>query len=154
MNTRIVRTAALVVAVLGLHAAPASAQFAKPEDAIKYRQSTMFLMSNHAGRLAGVVRGQRPFDAASVQADAALIETLSKLPFDAYVAGTDKGAPTRVKPEIWSNPDGFRNRAAEMQKAATALATAARGGSLEQLRPAFGELGRACKACHDDFRRD
>lgn len=30
---------------------PAQAQFAKPEDAIKYRQSAYTLMGNHMGRI-------------------------------------------------------------------------------------------------------
>ena len=41
------------------------AQFAKAEDAIKYRQSALTVMSNHMGRLAAMAKGERPFDAAS-----------------------------------------------------------------------------------------
>src|SRR4051812_42476588 len=36
-------------------AAPASAQFAKPEDAIKYRQSALFVMAQHFGRIGAMV---------------------------------------------------------------------------------------------------
>src|SRR5690606_34461241 len=38
-------------------ATPASAQFAKPEDAIKYRQSAFALMGAHMGRLAAMAQG-------------------------------------------------------------------------------------------------
>ncbi len=48
MNRSIVATAALAALVLSL---PASAQFQKPEDAVKYRQSSMFVMANHFGRI-------------------------------------------------------------------------------------------------------
>ena len=43
-------TLALAAAVFGT-ATPASAQFAKPEDAVKYRQSVMFVMAQHFGRV-------------------------------------------------------------------------------------------------------
>ena len=43
-------------------ASPAFAQFAKPEDAVKYRQSTFALMGAHMGRLAAVVKGETPYN--------------------------------------------------------------------------------------------
>jgi len=42
----------VVVAVGGAYA-----QFAKPEDAIKYRKSVMFLIAQHFGRMGAVVKG-------------------------------------------------------------------------------------------------
>lgn len=135
-------------------AIPAAAQFAKPEDAIKYRQSVMTVMGSHLGRIAAVVKGERPYVPGDVQVDASLIETLSKLPFDAYGPGTDKGAKTRALPEIWSNPAKFRSRAEDMQKTATALNAAARTGRLDTVKPAFSDVAKACKACHDDFRQE
>ena len=136
-----------------LLAAPAIAQFAKPEDAIKYRKSVMFLNNTHMGRIAAVVRGDRPFNASEVQANASLIETLSHLPFDAFVPGTDKGE-TRAKPEIWQNQAKFKAHAEDLQKAALALVNASKSGSLDPVKAAFGGVGKVCKACHDDFRRD
>ena len=43
----------LVSAICLSMATPAFAQFAKPEDAVKYRQSAFALMGAHMGRLAG-----------------------------------------------------------------------------------------------------
>eukprot|EP01036_Dinobryon_divergens_P054762 gene54762-73173_t len=50
-------------ATLLAFAAPASAQFAKPEDAIKYRQSALFVMAQHFGRIGAMANGRVPFDA-------------------------------------------------------------------------------------------
>jgi cytochrome c556 len=136
-----------------LLAAPASAQFAKPEDAIKYRKSAMTLMGSHVGRIAAVVRGDRPFNAAEVQANAAVIETISHLPFDAFGPGTDKG-DTRAKPDIWQNAAKFKSHSEDLQKATAALASASKSGSLDPVKAAFGGVGKVCKACHDDFRKD
>ena len=43
--------------------APAAAQFAKPEDAIKYRQSALSVMGAHFGRIGAMANGKAPFDA-------------------------------------------------------------------------------------------
>ena len=44
-------------------AAPVSAQFAKPEDAIKFRQSAMFVMGQNFARIGAMVNGKAPYDA-------------------------------------------------------------------------------------------
>lgn len=144
---------AAVFAAGAFTAAPALAQFAKPEDAIKYRKSVMTVMASHFGRIAPVVRGDRPFNAAEVQNNAAIVETMSKLPFEAYGPGTDRG-DSRAKAEVWSNADKFKASGETMQKAVAALSAAARAGSADQVKAAFGDVGKACKGCHDEFRKD
>jgi cytochrome c556 len=55
---------ALIVAAATLvSAAPAMAQFAKPDDAIKYRKSALFVMQQNFGRVAAMAAGKAPFDA-------------------------------------------------------------------------------------------
>ena len=61
-----------ITAALVAVATPASAQFAKPEDAIKYRQSALSVMGTHFGRLGAMANGRVPFDA-KVAADNAEI---------------------------------------------------------------------------------
>src|SRR3982751_5075355 len=72
----------------GVFVLQAQAQFAKPEDAIKYRRAVMTVMATHFGRVAGMANGKIPFDpkAAADSADVAL--TMSKLPFVAFIPGT------------------------------------------------------------------
>ncbi len=41
----------------------AHAQFAKPEDAIKYRKNSLFVMGQHFGRLGAMAQGKVAFDA-------------------------------------------------------------------------------------------
>ena len=144
---------AALVAASAIAAAPASAQFAKPEDAIKYRKAALTVMGAHFGRIGAVVKGASPYNAAEVQANAAVVEMMSKLPFDAFGAGTDKGE-TRAKPEIWTNTDKFKASADQMQKAVLTLSNAARSGNPDQLKAAFGDVGKTCKACHDEFRKE
>ena len=44
-------------------AVPAQAQFAKPDDAIKYRKASFTVMATHFGRLGAMANGRLPYDA-------------------------------------------------------------------------------------------
>jgi cytochrome c556 len=140
-------------AVAGLATAvPAAAQFAKPEDAVKYRKAGMTLIANHFGRVNAMAQGRVPFDAAAAAANADLVVTLSKLPFAGFVEGTsstEKGGP---KANIWTERAKFDAGAKKMQDEVAKLATAAKSGNLDQIKAATGDVGQACKSCHDDFR--
>ena len=134
-------------------ALPVAAQFQKPEDAIKYRKGALTVMGAHFARIGAMTAGRVPFDAAAAAYNADLVVTMSKLPFVAFIDGTATG-DTRAKPEIWSNPDKFKAAATTMQEAVMKLDVAAKGGNLDQIKAAFGDAGKACKACHDDFRKE
>jgi len=134
-------------------ALPAAAQFAKPEDAVKYRKAALTLLGNHFGHLGAMASGRAPFDAKTAAADADVIALVSKLPWTAFGPGTDKGE-TRARPEIWKEQAKFNDAAEKMQAEVTKLAAAAKTGNLDNLKAAFGPTARTCKACHDDFRED
>jgi cytochrome c556 len=143
----------LALAAVGLAAAlPAAAQFQKPEDAIKYRQSAMFVLGQHFGRLGAMANGKVPFDAASAQANAEVVLAMSKLPFVAFGEGTDKGGNTKAKAEIWTKKADFDSKGKSMQDEIVKLAASAKTGNLDQIKAAFDGAGKSCKACHDDYR--
>ena len=138
----IAATAALVA-----FAAPASAQFAKPEDAIKYRQSALTVMATHFGRIGAMVNGRVPFDAKVAAENAEIVSDMSKLPWAAFGPGTDKGSiPTRAKPEIWAEQAKFKDLSEKLVAETTKLAAAAKTGNADTLKAAFGATGAACKA--------
>jgi cytochrome c556 len=132
---------------------PAAAQFAKPEDAVKYRKAAFTVMAAHFGRIGAMVNGRAPFDAAAAQSNAEIATTLSKLPFTAFGPGTDVG-DTRAKPNVWSDNAKFTAAANKMVEELAKLNAATKSGNLEQIKAAFGPAGGACKACHDDFRKE
>ena len=142
----------VVAAAAATLAQPAAAQFAKPEDAIRYRQSALFVMGQHFGRIGAMVNGKAPYDAKAAQADAEVVAALAALPWAAFGPGTDKAAPTKAKPEVWSEQAKFPEHAQKLQAEAPKLAAAARTGNLDTLKAAFGPTANTCKACHDNFR--
>ncbi|QDL56342.1 c-type cytochrome [Rhodoferax aquaticus] len=141
----------LIVASAASLTVPAHAQFAKPEDAIKYRQSALFVMQQQFGRVAAMAAGKAPFDAKLAAESAATAEYMSKLPWSAFVEGSDKGN-TKAKPEIWSDKAKFTELSEKMQADMSKLNAAAKTGSLDSIKAAVGAVGGSCKACHDAFR--
>lgn len=145
----------LVLAVAGLFSAlPAAAQFQKPEDAVKYRQSAMFLQGNTFGRVAAMANGRVPFDAKVAADNIELVAMLNRMQFTAFVEGTDKIQGTRAKPEVWTQKDKWNAAVARSQEDVAKLVAAGKTGNIDQIKTAVGAVGQSCKGCHDDFRRD
>ncbi len=140
----------LAVSALSL-AVPASAQFAKAEDAINYRQGALFVMQQNFGRVAGMAGGRIPFDAKVAAESAAVAEYMSKLPWAGFGPGTDMG-DTDAKPEIWANKAKFDDYAKKMQTEMAKVAAAAKSGNIDSIKVAVNAAGGTCKSCHDDFR--
>ncbi|WP_026036500.1 cytochrome c [Limnohabitans sp. Rim47] len=134
-------------------AVPAQAQFAKPDDAIKYRKASFNVMATHFGRLGAMANGRLPYDAKAAADNAELVTTMSKLPWAAFGEGTDKGE-TRAKPEIWKESAKYKEAADKMQAEMAKLNVAAKVGNVEALKAAFGPAAASCKTCHDNFRKD
>ena len=134
-------------------AMPAAAQFAKPEDAIKYRKSAMSLMNTHVGRVFAMANGRAPFDAKAVADNAEIAAAVSKWQFSGFVDGSDKGE-TKAEPKIWTEMDKFKAAGEKSNEDIAKLNTAAKSGSLDAIKAAVGEVGRSCKACHDNYRKE
>ena len=145
---------ALVSGLLSvLLALPAAAQFAKPEDAIKYRKASFTVMGAHFGRVGAMAAGRAPYDAKAAAENADIAAAMSKLPWAAFPEGSDKG-DTRAKPEIWKDSAKYKEAADKMQAEIVKLNTAAKAGNIDALKVAFGPAAASCKACHDNFRKD
>jgi cytochrome c556 len=150
MKKFITAASALMALMLAL---PAAAQFAKPEDAIKYRKAAFTVMGNHFARVGAMASGRAPYDAKAALENADIAAAMSKLPWAAFTEGSDKGE-TRAKPEIWKDGTKFKEAADKMQAELTKLDVAAKAGNLDALKTAFGPAAATCKGCHDNFRKD
>ena len=148
--TLLMTAAALLGAAIAL---PAAAQFAKPEDAIKYRKAAFTVMATHFGRVAAMANGRIPFDAKAAADNAEIATLMSKLPYAGFVPGTDKGE-TKAEPKIWTEMDKFDAAKTRMQEEMAKLNVVAKGGNLDAIKAAVGETGKSCKACHDNYRKE
>jgi cytochrome c556 len=132
---------------------PVHAQFAKPEDAVKYRKASFTVMAAHFGRLGAMANGRVPYDAKAAAENAEIVASIAKLPWAAFGEGTDKG-DTRAKPEIWKEAAKYKEASDKMQAEIAKLNTAAKAGNVDALKAAFGPAAASCKACHDNFRKE
>ncbi|WP_028313089.1 c-type cytochrome [Derxia gummosa] len=135
---------ALGCAALPVHAADA---FAKPKEAVEYREGAFNIMSVHMKRLAAMAKGDAPYDAARAESSAQLIATLSTLPWEAFIPGTVGD----LKSDPIRNADNFRQLADKFEQAAKQLPASA--GSIGTLRGQLNTVGAACKSCHESYRK-
>jgi len=147
---------AITAAMLAMTFSSASfAQFAKPDDAAKYRQSSLSVMATHFGRVGGMVAGRIPFDAKAAQENMDIAVNMSKLPWAGFGPGGE-GATIkhRSKPEIWKEQAKFKDLSDKMQAEFVKVQAATKTGNLDAIKAAFGPAGASCKACHDVYRAD
>ncbi len=144
----------VLAAVATATAVPAAAQFAKPEDAVKYRQGALFVMAQHFGRIGAMANGRVPYDAKVAVDNAEIVADMAKLPWAGFGPGTDKVTPTRAKPEIWAEQAKFREHNEKLVGETGKLLAAAKTNSLDNLKVAFGATANTCKGCHDAYRKD
>jgi len=128
-----------------------SVMAADVEDAIKYRQGVFSAVKWHFGTLGDMVKGKQDFNADDFARRAEIVAQLSKLPLEGFIAGSYEG-DTDALPAIEENREKFEGGMKMFAEKADALAAAAKSGDMDQIRPAFGEVGKTCKGCHDNFK--
>jgi len=148
MNKSILTLIAIGATTLSFSAA---AQFAKPEDAVKYRKAAFTVMSAHTQRLGQMAQGKVPFDAKIAAENAEVVADMAKLPWAAFGEGTDT-ADTKAKPEVWKQGAKFKEIADKLQADTAKLAVAAKSGKEDAFKTAFTAAAGNCKSCHDDFK--
>ncbi len=142
----------LKIAMTGLllFSVPAMAHEQAHKPIIKYRQALMRAQSGHLGALFQVAGGQAG-KREDMLMHAQALSDVSDLVIDAFGHETD-GDKTRAKPAIWSDFEGFRGKARDMQHAAAALLEAIKAGDDPAIATRLEAAGDACGACHKKYR--
>ncbi|KPH62936.1 cytochrome C [Pseudoalteromonas porphyrae] len=139
-----------VLSTLALGAS-AESVFEEPSDAIEYRQAAFSMIRVQIGDMGDMLKGKVEFDAQRFQKRANNAAALSKMPWEAFGAGTDKG-DTSALPAIWSDNETFMKKATAFQQYADELAVAAQSGDKKLIAKAFGPWAKGCKDCHTSFK--
>jgi cytochrome c556 len=145
----------LIVSLLTMGAASisltAAAQFAKPEDAVKYRKAAFSVTAAHFGRMGAMAQGKTPFDAKIALENAEIVANMAKLPWHAFGEGTET-QDTKAKPEVWKQNAKFKELADKLQSESVKLVAATKTGKEDAFKAAFTTTAGTCKSCHDDFK--
>lgn len=129
----------------------ASAQFAKPEDAVKYRKAAFTVTAAHFGRMGAMASGKAPFDAKVASENAEIVANMVKLPWHAFGEGTET-PESKAKPEVWKQSAKFKEAADKLQAESVKLVAATKTGKEDAFKAAFSATAGTCKSCHDDFK--
>jgi cytochrome c556 len=132
--------------------APASPE-EQAQQAVDLRQSVFRLIGWNFGPVGAMLKNKMPFDAAVVAKSAGRIEMLAPMIPEVFQTDTRKfQLKTRAREGIWTNKSEFQGKADDLAKAAAALTTAAKSGDKKATMQAAAAVGKACGACHDNFR--
>jgi cytochrome c556 len=149
-----INKAVILVLIIAFAIGAAYAQFAKPEDAIQYRKSVMFLIAQHIKRIGAVVQGKSDYIKDEFSANADVVKMLSTLPWTAMMEpGTDKG-DTTMSSAVFEKEKQFRETFGSFETATAKLADTAKGGDLKAIKEQFGSVVQDCKTCHKEFRKN
>jgi len=145
--------AGLSLAVGMGYVAAAHAQ-AKPEVLIKQRQAAMTLQGKYFGPLAAMAQGKAPYNKDTVARNAEFLSVLSRMPWDGFAESTkdEKTVKTAALPTIWKDADKFKQAQEHFEHEASKLAQVSKSGDEAAVKAQIGAVGKACGACHGDFR--
>lgn len=103
--------------------------------------------------LRDATRAGKP-DVAVIRNAAEIVKNASENQYTWYPEGSGPkaGVKTRAKAEIWSKPGDFANAQKLFEQNAERLSAAAGAGDVAAIRAQYGEVGKTCKGCHDNFR--
>lgn len=144
----------LVLAALCL-AAPAAHASDTPEAVVKYRKTVMSGLSKHMSA-AGMIAKSEIARPADMKAHAQGTVNYARLVKGLFPDGTgpDKVSDSESKPEVWTDRAGFDKAADALVEKAEAWLKAAESGDEAATLAAFGQVGRTCGGCHDDYKVD
>lgn len=109
-------------------------------------------MSTYFSRLLQTVEGDRPFNPSLVISDTRTVETLSRLPWEGFVPGSERGE-TKAKEDIWFEEERFKKLSTELESKTSNLAKVAETGDLKKIKLAFEQTRDTCNTCHKEFRK-
>tara|TARA_B100000315_G_C14381426_1_gene497660 strand:- start:80 stop:538 length:459 start_codon:yes stop_codon:yes gene_type:complete len=121
------------------------------EGAIKYRQSMMKIIGGHMGAMAAILKGQVDHRDQLAGHAHGLAEA-AKFTLKVFPPGSGVG-DTAALAAIWEKPAEFKDARDAMERESAKLAEVAKGGDMNAFGQQFGNLGKACKNCHQTFRK-
>jgi cytochrome c556 len=123
------------------------------QDAVKNAQTYMQGNGKNAGALAAMVKGEKPYDQATVDtALAQFEETAQKLPtlFPDSIKGMKADGDYSSSPKVWEDKAGFAEHITSFGKAVADAKAQIK--DLDTLKASFPAVGKQCGGCHETFR--
>jgi cytochrome c556 len=123
------------------------------QDVVKQTQTVMKGNGKNAGALAAMVKGEKPYDQATVDTALAQFEdTAKKLPtlFPESTKGLKPEGDYSPSPKIWEDKAGFDAKIASFAKVVSEAKPKIK--DIDTLKANFPAIGKECGGCHETFR--
>ena len=121
------------------------------DDPVHERHELMEGVGDAAKPIGQMLKGERDFDAGVVMASFRTFDDASAKFGGLFPPGSETGEGTEAAPAIWEDRAGFEQALATWADAVDA-AIAAQPQTLDATKPVAGEIFKACKGCHDNYR--
>jgi cytochrome c556 len=146
-----------VAAAFAAASVVAFAQMGRPDpnqSAIDTRQALFKVISSQFGPVAAVLRPGGSVSAEVAATNGARINMLAGMIPEMFARDTReyKEGKTKALDGIWNSMADFKAKADGLASAGDALAAAGKSGDAAAIKTAAQEVGKACGACHDNFR--
>jgi cytochrome c556 len=145
---------AIAVTAAALFSAVVAVAAVNPEKAIHYRQSVYTMIGWNFVPMVDMIKNKTPWDSAEFGKHAERIASLAPQLLEGFPQGSDKGAETEAKPDIWKNMDDFKSKMNDLVRETKNLAEVAKTGDEAKTREQFKKTAGACKNCHDKYRSE
>jgi cytochrome c556 len=126
---------------------------AAQQDAVKQVQTLMKGNGKNAGALGAILKGEKPYDQATVDAALAQFDdTAKKLPtlFPESSKGQKPEGDYSTSPKVWEDKAGFETRIVAFAKAVTEAKGKIK--DTDSLKAELGAIGKTCGGCHETYR--
>jgi cytochrome c556 len=123
------------------------------QDLVKSTQTIMKNTGKNAGAVGAMVKGEKPYDQATVDAAMVVIdETAKKLPtlFPVGMKGLKADGDYSASPKVWEDKAGFDAHIASFAKAVTDAKGKIK--DLDSLKATWPAIGKECGGCHETYR--
>lgn len=114
------------------------------------RHELMEKVGKAAKPVGAMLKGESDYDWATAEKSLQTFNKVSGKFGGLFPEGSDTGE-TEAAPAIWEDREGFE-QALQGWADATAAALDAAPATLDDAKPVFGEVFKACKNCHDTYR--
>jgi cytochrome c556 len=122
-------------------------------DQVKDTQTMMKGNGKNAGALAAMIKGEKPYDQATVDAALAQFDdTAKKLPtlFPVSIKGKPFEGDYSPSSKIWEDKAGFSEHIASFAKAVSEAKGKIK--DVDSLKAELGVIGKQCGGCHETYR--
>lgn len=117
---------------------------------VKARQDMMKNYGDAVKVMGGMVKQPDTFNAEVFKEQAAFLAEDAKNPWQHFESNEAVGNATEA---VWAKSADFKAESENFQQVTAQLNQAAQTAtSVDDVKPAFAEVGKSCKSCHTDFK--